>query len=36
MGAAFYAGLVDDLIIVMPDVGNSWYVNWDERGKVNQ
>ena len=32
MGAAFYAGLVDDLIIVMPDVGNSWYVNWDENG----
>ena len=33
MGATFYAGLVDDLIIVMPDVGNSWYVNWDENGK---
>ena len=33
MGAAFYAGLVDDLIIVMPDVGNSWYVNWDENGE---
>ena len=33
MGAAFYAELVDDLIIVMPDVGNSWYVNWDENGE---
>ncbi len=29
-GAPFYAGLYDDLIIVMPDVGNSWYVNWAE------
>jgi S-formylglutathione hydrolase FrmB len=27
-GAPFYAGLYDDLIIVMPDGGNSWYVNW--------
>ena len=27
-GAPFYAGLYEDLIIVMPDVGNSWYVNW--------
>ena len=26
--APFYGGLVDDLIIVMPDGGNSWYVNW--------
>ena len=29
-GAPFYAGLYEDLIIVMPDVGNSWYVNWAE------
>ncbi len=27
-GAPFYAGLYDDLIVVMPDAGNSWYVNW--------
>src|SRR5262249_45095014 len=27
-GAPFYAGLRDDLIVVMPDGGNSWYVNW--------
>ena len=29
-GAPFYADLYDDLIVVMPDVGNSWYVNWTE------
>ena len=29
-GSPFYAGLYDDLIVVMPDVGNSWYVNWAE------
>lgn len=29
-GAPFYAGLYDDLIVVMPDAGNSWYVNWTE------
>ena len=29
-GAPFYAGLYDDLIVVMPDAGNSWYVNWAE------
>ena len=29
-GAPFYGGLYDDLIVVMPDVGNSWYVNWAE------
>ena len=29
-GAPFYAGLYDDLIVVMPDAGNSWYVNWNE------
>mgnify|MGYP002632399216 CR=1 FL=1 len=27
-GTPFYAGLYDDLIVVMPDAGNSWYVNW--------
>ena len=27
-GAPFYSGLYDDLIVVMPDGGNSWYVNW--------
>jgi S-formylglutathione hydrolase FrmB len=26
--APVYASLFDDLIIVMPDGGNSWYVNW--------
>jgi S-formylglutathione hydrolase FrmB len=36
-GAPFYAGLYDDLIIVMPDGGNSWYVNWaaSEAGPKN-
>jgi S-formylglutathione hydrolase FrmB len=36
-GAPFYAGLYDDLIVVMPDGGNSWYVNWatSEAGHVN-
>lgn len=36
-GAPFYAGLYDDLIIVMPDGGNSWYVNWatSEAGQKN-
>lgn len=29
-GAPFYAGLYDDLIVVMPDGGNSWYVNWEK------
>jgi S-formylglutathione hydrolase FrmB len=35
--APFYAGLFDDLIIVMPDGGNSWYVNWgaSEGGQKN-
>lgn len=27
-GSPYYAGLYDDLIVVMPDAGNSWYVNW--------
>ncbi len=29
-GAPFYAGLYDDLIVVMPDGGNSWYINYSE------
>jgi putative tributyrin esterase len=36
-GTPFYAGLYDDLIVVMPDGGNSWYVNWavNEGGQTN-
>ena len=36
-GAPFYAGLYEDLIVVMPDGGNSWYVNWakSEDGQRN-
>jgi len=36
-GGPYYAGLYDDLIVVMPDVGNSWYVNWatSENGQTN-
>jgi putative tributyrin esterase len=36
-GAPFYAGLYDDLIVVMLDGGNSWYVNWavSEGGQKN-
>jgi S-formylglutathione hydrolase FrmB len=36
-GAPFYSGLYDDLIVVMPDGGNSWYVNWavSEAGQKN-
>ncbi len=33
MGSAFYAGLAGDLIVVMPDGGNSWYVNWAENAE---
>ena len=29
-GVADYAGLFEDLIVVMPDGGNSWYVNYAE------
>jgi putative tributyrin esterase len=32
LGAPVYAGLYEDLIIVMPDGGNSWYVNYTESG----
>ena len=36
-GAPFYASLYDDIIIVMPDVGNSWYINYaeNENGQQN-
>ena len=36
-GTPFYAGLYDDLIVVMPDAGNSWYINYAETedGKKN-
>lgn len=30
MGVPFYAAEIGDLIVVMPDGGNSWYVNWAE------
>ena len=30
LGAPFYAEQIGDLIVVMPDGGNSWYVNWAE------
>lgn len=30
MGVSEYLDTYDDLIIVMPDAGNSWYVNWAE------
>ncbi len=29
-GTPFYAALYDDLIVVMPDAGNSWYTNYEE------
>jgi S-formylglutathione hydrolase FrmB len=29
-GAAFYSGIYGDLIVVMPDGGNSWYINYAE------
>ena len=37
-GVPFYAGLYDDLIVVMPDAGNSWYTNWEEseNGQTNK
>jgi S-formylglutathione hydrolase FrmB len=36
-GAPFYSGLFDDLIVVMPDAGNSWYVNYaaSDEGQKN-
>ncbi len=30
LGAPFYAQQIGRLIVVMPDGGNSWYVNWAE------
>ena len=29
-GSPYYASLYDDLIVVIPDAGNSWDVNWAE------
>jgi putative tributyrin esterase len=33
MGVSEYLDTYNDLIIVMPDVGNSWYINWAESDK---
>lgn len=30
LGASFYARQLGDLIVVMPDGGNSWFINWAE------
>ncbi len=30
LGVPFYAAEIGDLIVVMPDGGNSWYINWAE------
>ena len=37
MGVSQYLDLYTDLIIVMPDAGNSWYINWaeSEGGELN-
>lgn len=37
LAAAFYARQLDDLILVLPDGGNSWYVNYskNEEGQTN-
>lgn len=37
IGAATYAEYFGDLIVVMPDVGNSWYINYaeNEEGQLN-
>jgi len=35
LGAAFYARNFSDLIVVMPDAGNSWYINY-ARNEDNQ
>ena len=32
LGTPVYAGLFSDLIVVMPDGGNSWYINYAENG----
>src|SRR5690554_1299884 len=38
LGAAFYAQQIGELIIVMPDAGNSWYINYAESddGELNR
>lgn len=37
LGAAYYARQIGDLIVVMPDAGNSWYVNYAQSadGQLN-
>lgn len=37
LAAGFYARNLDDLILVLPDGGNSWYVNYavNEEGQIN-
>ena len=37
IGASTYAGFFGDLIVVSPDAGNSWYINYaeNEEGQVN-
>lgn len=37
LGAAFYARSMEDLIVVMPDAGNSWFINYaqSEDGQSN-
>ncbi len=37
LAAAFYARELGDLIVVMPDAGNSWYINWaqNNNGQLN-
>lgn len=37
LGAAFYARNLNDMILVLPDAGNSWFVNWavSEEGQTN-
>lgn len=34
--APFYAGQVENLIVVMPDAGNSWYINWSDTQDGNK
>lgn len=38
LGAAFYARQIGDLIVVVPDAGNSWYINFAESadGQLNR
>lgn len=34
LGAAFYAQQIGELIVVMPDAGNSWYINYAESAEA--